>query len=168
MKKLTVDGVEASDVVLNRPKGITIHHGRTLGKGQFGVVFQSKCERCLCAVKAQPPRRIQDVGYKAMIHKDLSHKNTVKYPGEWKGDKLFYIAMELCDGYVENTQGKGRKSLPIEVVRSIALEIAQTLYYMHERDIKHCDMKSAKTMTAGIHCKVSDFGLSRMYLGDTA
>ncbi|KAK3846375.1 MAG: kinase-like domain-containing protein [Linnemannia gamsii] len=165
---LTVDGVEVPDVILNRSKGIVIDRGRTLGKGQFGVVFQSKWEKYRCAVKAQPLRRIQDVRNEAIIHHDLSHKNIVRYLGEWEDDELFYIAMELCDGNVEDMQGESRKPLPIEIVRWIALEVAQALWHMHERDIMHRDIKSANIMTAGVHCKVSDFGLSRMYVGDAA
>ncbi|KAG0370541.1 bifunctional endoribonuclease/protein kinase ire1 [Mortierella sp. AD032] len=131
---LTVDGVEVPDVILNRSEGIVIDRSRTLGKGQFGVVFQSKWEKRQCAVKAQPLRRIQDVRTEALIHHDLSHKNIVRYLGEWEDDELFYIAMDLCDGNVEDMQGESKEPLPIEIVRWIALEVAQALYHMHERE----------------------------------
>ncbi|KAG2244837.1 hypothetical protein Bca52824_093309 [Brassica carinata] len=80
-------------------------------------------------------------------------------------DGLVYnLLMEYVSGgslhdLIKNSGGK----LPETVIRSYTRQILRGLFYLHERGIVHCDLKSQNVLVEenGVVCKIADMGCAK-------
>ena len=97
---------------------------------------------------------------------NLKHPNLVVSfaPGlcQIKGDRFFYLLMELADETLHKRLIKGPLSVP--QVREIVLAIASALVYLHKEPARrvHRDLKPENILRVGKSWEIADFGLMRI------
>ncbi len=144
-----------------------------LGQGSMGVVYQARDPALdrVVAIKTINLNLPKDelAEYEARFYQEaraaggLNHTNIVTIYDIGKSERVAYMAMEFLEGDELRTILTAGQPLPMVQALDVASQVAEGLFYAHERHIVHRDIKPSNIMVIrdGL-VKITDFGIARM------
>ncbi|GLT64457.1 hypothetical protein SLA2020_369500 [Shorea laevis] len=93
----------------------------------------------------------------------LHHQNVIKFVAACRKPPVYCVITEyLSEGSLRAYLHKlERKSLPLQKLIAIALDIARGMEYIHSQDVIHRDLKPENVLIdQDFHMKIADFGIA--------
>jgi serine/threonine-protein kinase len=143
---------------------------KELGKGAMGVVYQAHDPNIgrEIALKVLRPDRVGSEDFVQRFLKEaraigrMSHQNIVTVYDVGEDQDTIYIAMEFLEGVPLNVYCR-EKSLSLDEIADIGIQVADSLDYAHTRGIVHRDIKPQNIMVGpGGVVKLTDFGIAHI------
>jgi tRNA A-37 threonylcarbamoyl transferase component Bud32 len=142
-----------------------------IGRGGMGVVYKARDTRLsrVVALKRLPenlrdhPKAVKLFMREARAAAGLNHSNIVTVYDADQVEGIFFITMELLEGYALNAILSKRGRLRVRDAARLGVQIAAGLQYAHSRRVVHRDVKTANLFfTKEKVVKIMDFGLAKM------
>lgn len=144
-----------------------------IGQGAMGTVYKALdplIERTV-AIKTIPIAKLKEgsTEFEARFLREaqsagrLSHPNIVTIYDVGETDDLAYIAMEYLRGStLRDVMDKG--PMPLDLIITTALQLAEALAYAHEHGVVHRDIKPSNIVITLPHgqVKLTDFGIAHL------
>lgn len=93
----------------------------------------------------------------------LNHPNIVTIYDVGKTDQVAYMAMEFLEGNELKDIIASGTLMPVDQVVDIIAQVADGLWFAHQQDIVHRDVKPSNIMVMkGGIAKITDFGIARL------
>jgi len=100
-------------------------------------------------------------------HENIVHIYDIEETRNADDEAIYFIVMELVDGYTLSQRPGAGRPMPAEQVRTIGIALGRALDYAHRQGIVHRDIKGANVMvTAEGQIKLMDFGIAKSAGGD--
>jgi len=152
--------------------------GSALGTGGFARVFQvtENASRSTFANKVIDKGMFKEkrsakekVEREIRIHRELNHKNVVKFFNYFEDKSFVHLLLELCPQKTLLHVSKYRKKVEEEEARYYANQITQGLNFLHSRGILHRDLKLGNMFLSDqMVVKIGDFGLASAFKDNKA
>ncbi|XP_074595583.1 testis-specific serine/threonine-protein kinase 2-like [Brevipalpus obovatus] len=141
-----------------------------LGAGAFATVFKTlnmktnKVVACkVIEIKRKRKERITDLKNELYVLEKVDHPNVVKMYEHFVVDDKVYIFMEYAAGGTLSEYVRKKGPIRERKARDWFMEIASAIKHLHQLSISHRDLKLGNILLdSNDHCKVTDFGLSRI------
>ncbi len=150
---------------MNSDTSLTINHYKILlsepplGKGTFGTVYNVIDTRynVTCVAKSISKKYINDRGLgeqirnEMTIHKNLKHKNIVRYLDQFSNMSDIFIILEKCNSETleklcENYMKIFKKQISLRIAQHFLIQVAEAVSFMHSKGIAHRDLKLENIM----------------------
>lgn len=147
---------------------------RTLGQGSFATVKLAVCkaDKTKWAVKVIEKKSLNPEDEKALktevdILGCLNHPNIVQLKETFNSSACFYMVMELCTGGELFDKIVTKEHYSEREAHDCIRTIAETLAYLHDKDIAHRDIKPENLLYSDYDeskavLKLADFGLAQL------
>ena len=159
-----------------RYRRIELYKSKSLGSGSYGGVCRAKCDGLPCAAKIMHPTLfdLRDPGTASYLERFerecrllslARHPNIVQYLATYcdTETRLPVLLMELCDESLCRFLERSPGPLPYHIELNISHDITLALVYLHSNGVIHRDLTGNNVlMIAGVHAKVTDFGMSKL------
>lgn len=128
-----------------------------LGEGSFGEVAEGKM---YFAIKK--PRSGENLKHEKEVLSSLSHRNIVQYVAYDPGPPERLI-IEKMHGNLRQYVNLKKKNLGIEMILTVASDVARGLEYLHGLGYLHDDLKAPNILISlgPDIAKIGDFGLAK-------
>lgn len=151
--------------------------GRTLGRGSFGTVYESRSLEtgAAAAIKVvyKSGRASKDAVTKGCVEREaacwlpLYHPNIVRLLGAFEMEMAWSFPMELCPGGDLLDKITRDEHYSEDVARRFVRQLAEGIAHMHAQGVVHRDLKLENLMLSsreddgdGVQVKLSDFDLA--------
>ena len=167
-------------------KSFQIDKSQPLGLGSYGAVYNAMCDQLPCAAKVLHPTivdldpsnndtaavKIKDrFRQECVFLANIRHPNIVQYLAMTVDpeSRLTVLLMELLDESLTKMLERSTQSLAYYIQVDICHDVALAIAYLHSHNIMHRDIESNNVLiSAGRRAKVTDFGMAKLDLVDTA
>ncbi len=146
---------------------------RRLGHGAFGDVYLGEDELlgrqvAIKVLKDRDPKQQADLVDEMQVLNHLSHSGVVAFYHHFLKDDLLFLVMEYC-GRGSLRDWLRERRTPVHEVMQWGKNLADILYFVHQRNIVHHDIKPDNILlTAEGTLKIGDFGIANSYGGTMA
>ncbi len=140
---------------------------RELGSGGMATVYLAqdiKHERQV-AVKVLRPELAAALGSERFLREikiaaNLQHPHILPLFDSGETDSFLYYVMPYVQGESLREKLNREKQLPIDEAVRLTTEVAEALYYAHERNVIHRDIKPENILLHNGSAMVADFGIA--------
>ena len=143
-----------------------------IGLGAFGNVYKAKYNneyfsiKEITKIKSDNNKLLREIE----VMKKMECDNIVKYIEIVETEESFYIVSELCHLSLAEYLNMRKKSLSIEELKELFIDLNKGLKVMYENKIIHGNIKPSNILLSfnnnnvnKVCFKISDFGLSKLY-----
>lgn len=142
--------------------------GEPVGTGGFGVVFKGEYRGADVAIKklkskAMNKTQLDEIAKESSVMIGLRHPNILLFMGVCMEPELAIVTEFMPRGSLHDIIHNDRITLPLPLIRNMALDVLKGLHFIHSAGFIHRDLKSPNLLVdRSWNIKIADFGLSAL------